>query len=101
MKTNENEKCYALFLKISKERQYNRKTLKTNGRTKFTILRKNICIKKLMRRCAQTISDFRKKFEKFHKISEIFTAVDFVKAAKSTQPSLLLQKGAGTTYSRP
>ncbi len=63
-------------------------------------LRKNICIKKLMRRCTQTISDFQKKLEKFHKISEIYTAVDFMKAAKSTQPSLL-QKGAGTTCSRP
>jgi hypothetical protein len=61
-------------------------------------LRKNICIKKLMRQCAQTISDL---LDKFHKISEIYTAVDFVKAAKSTQPSLLLQKGAGTTCSRP
>jgi hypothetical protein len=34
-------------------------------------LRKNICIKKLMRQCAQTIRGFLKKLDKFHKISEI------------------------------
>jgi hypothetical protein len=87
VKTYENDKCYVLFLKISKERQHNRKTLKTNGRTKFTIFPQNICIKKFThfrenfcfrdnfvryrkekaRECAQTIIDFRKNIEKFRK----------------------------------